>query len=61
MRVEARLWYRLALQDILKNVAEYQVPPLPIDIETVIIPPILMVETATDLAVPARTAQLKDN
>lgn len=56
VKVEAKLWYRLALQDILKNIAEYQVPPLTFDIEKVVIPPILMVETSTEIDVPVRTA-----
>ncbi|HID46404.1 MAG TPA: hypothetical protein EYP34_11705 [Chromatiaceae bacterium] len=55
IKIEAKLWYRLALQEILKNIAEYQAPPLSFDIENVVIPPILMVETSVDLNLPART------
>ena len=56
LKIEAKLWYRLALQDVLKNIAEYQAPPLTFDIENFIIPPVLMVETETELTVPLITA-----
>ncbi|MCG8427963.1 MAG: hypothetical protein MI754_11455, partial [Chromatiales bacterium] len=58
-RVEAKLWYRLALQDILKNIAEYQQPALTFDISKVVIPPVLMVETSTQLEAPMMTASAR--
>ena len=56
LTVEAKLWYRLALQDVLKNITEYQVPGLSFDIEKFIIPPVLMVSETAELTVPALTA-----
>ena len=58
IKVEATLWYRLALQDVLKNTTDFQVPALTFDIESVIIPPIPMVEAAAAIELPVRTALL---
>ncbi len=60
IKVEAKLWYRLALQEILKNIAEYQEPPLTFDIESFVIPPILMVETSTQLELPVKIAAVEE-
>jgi len=60
LTVEARLWYRLALQDILKNIAEYQVPPLSFDIEKLIIPAVQMAQASVVLDVPVITAIVKN-
>ncbi|QPJ62494.1 MAG: hypothetical protein G3M70_11685 [Candidatus Nitronauta litoralis] len=59
LKVEAKLWYRMALQDLLKNTKEYQDPPLSFDIEEFIVPRILMVETSTEMEVFTKTASLK--
>lgn len=59
-KVEARLWYRLALQDILQNIAEYQAPALTFDISKVIVPPVLMVEASTQLAQPAMSIAARE-
>lgn len=61
LKLEAKLWYRLALQDILKNIAEYQNPPLSFDIEQVVIPPVLMVETAVVLPFVDQPASFEGN
>jgi cytochrome c553 len=57
LELEVKLWYRLALQEILKNVTEFQLPPLSFDIESVVIPPVLMAQTKVSLALnaPAQT------
>ncbi|MDZ7753608.1 MAG: multiheme c-type cytochrome [Gammaproteobacteria bacterium] len=49
LRVKARLWYRLALQDILQNIEEYQIPALNFDVGQVVIPPVLMAETTMEV------------
>ncbi len=59
LKVEAKLWYRLALQDLLENTAEYQDPALSFDILKFIVPRVLMVETSTDLELHMKTASLK--
>jgi hypothetical protein len=59
IKIEAKLWYRLALQEVLENVAEYQYPPLSFDITKVIIPPVLMAETSNALEPPVKTASLQ--
>lgn len=46
LTVEARLWYRLALQDILENVRKYTIPNL-----HAVIPPVPMAEARTTVAV----------
>lgn len=56
VKVEAKLWYRLAIQEILDNIAEFQAPPLTFDISSVIIPRILMVETSINLDMSEQVA-----
>lgn len=57
--LKAKLWYRLALQDVLKNIAEYQFPPLPMDIESVIIPPVMMKEVTLELDTSVKSAAVQ--
>ena len=59
LKVEAKLWYRMGLQDLLKNTKEYQYPPLTFDIEKYIIPRILMTEAQMDVEVSTKTARLE--
>lgn len=56
LKVEAILHYRLALQAILKNITEFQLPPLTFDVEKVIIPPVTMVSTEVIIPLSNRVA-----
>lgn len=56
LKVEVSVWYRLAVQEILKNIAEFQAPPLSFDIEATVIPPVLMARTETTLVIAPQTA-----
>ncbi len=49
VKVEVRLWYRLATQSILKNIEKQIVPA--IDLEGVIIPPVIMKESVIKVSV----------
>lgn len=55
LKLEVSLWYRLAVQEILKNIAEFQVPKLSFDIESTVIPPVLMARTETTLTLGSPT------
>ena len=55
LKVESKLWYRLALQEILENVKEFQFPPIPA-LEGFIIPPVLMVENKANITISQQTA-----
>jgi len=47
VQIEVRLWYRIALQELLDNVRDQITPPLPI--EGLIIPPVLMQEATLEV------------
>ena len=54
LKVQSKLWYRLALQEILENVKEFQFPAIPA-LEGFIIPPVLMVENDASISISEQT------
>ncbi len=59
LKVEVRLWYRLALQPILRNI-EKQIVPAP-DLDGVVIPPVLMLESTTEIPLQPQLASRGDS